>query len=1635
MRTTTLSVMSRAKAALFTVVMLLLGVSAVQAQNDIKLTALSGSRMDTGEGIPCMFDGKDGTKWGESSSDDLYAIFKASEALVPTNYVLTTGSDAEQWTGRNWSNWKIYAANFENDEDAIRTSDKWVLIDEQSGISEVELPDKNCIEVQFTSTELPTEKYQYFMIEVISNQGANWTQMAEFRFGKIVKPVVDITFTELTCSAGEFTGNEHAGKLIDGNKYNKWGSGSLPAWLVFKASQAYTPTWYALVTGGDSQAYTGRNWKKWDIYGGNFANDAAATNDAEGWVLLDSRDNVGTDVLPDRNNYQVLFDFNQGVTGEYQYYKVVVTSINGANYMQMSEMTLCTPEQFPDYVKPIADEYAEYDLNQAAYKGYLDAYTNLLPGLASVTSVAQLDAAKAQLDKAKEQIAASVTAYREYANLVGNLRNHFENHTCITGEGRTVVGNYLNSNEAPSATYANGTYAYIMENLSLDNDAIAKENAFVQQLFETYAADAAEGAFETGYIFLEGTDGFGEAENPDKLIDGNDDTKWCLNPGAGVVPYVIFKADAGPIAPTYYRLFTGNDTGGNPGRNWKDYKIYGGNFASDEAAAKDAEGWVLIDDKQNIGPDQIPAADKTECYLYLSNPSDTPFEYYKIEITAAVSGTLLQMGEFSFSNAANLIVQRRDMYLEYSEFDYSDLTVQQSLIDEYTENVAKIPTLGSEPEMKALRKKLDGLVEKILASGDAYQSYKELVEEFIEVYLEDLKEIDASMVGYFTEDVEPGDRYVNGSYQNIMKKHEFSETQLKEEMRVIEDLQRVINEGGFIVLTGNTGWSDNENWGKLVDGDEKTKWGGTLNPEVGAYSIFKATENLQPFFYSLLTGGDTQTYNGRNWKTWKLYGGNFETNGQATRDAEGWELIDSRENVGRDRLPAENLYWAYFGFTEGALQKSYRYFRVEVSAAYSGDGIQMTELKLGTEDEFNDIRAEYAQSAADFFVDDIVACQTLLDEYEAAVGQVQGSADMEALFDNYKAAIALQDGITKSASVYDEYVAAQDLVKLYLEENELDDSEALVKLTDYLDGSVEPGDVFPNGSFTIVMDEHVLNDSAVYAEIDFMNALLEEAVVAGYVAGVEITKMLKNPSFAEGWTGWDSNLNDDEGKPLFGYSFGTNDEVGMSAAENVHHRMDISQTLTGLKNGLYEVRMNAGYRPNGDIYSTNYAAQLYANENSVYVMGVSEDASLMETSWQGEIADKPIVDALSNDTTSWVIWGVKGSANAFAHGRYENSIVVNVTDGTLKLGIKDPGTSDTANEWTGFGNTRLFYLGELGTSQSVEGIDRALACDTARAQTLLTWEPDYQAETYKKTPNYAMADREALEKAISDVEAATTAQEKYELVKTFTEIFNRIYVTKPAYVTLFEADMKVMDKWGSNQAMTPEQMDKFLDDLGLLEDGLYDGSYTAEQALAKKDEFLAMYPGYLAYDNTKAKSSNVTVTEIDAEPFSYEIQVSGRNPYFALSGLYEALAEDETVLTFEYSAAAPVQAGTLYYVAGSFDAERKDVFEDLTASDDWKKVYVDISTAREAYKWGDNTANWLRWYVNNGTAQTMKARHFLVITKAQMEAEGGSFITGIEGINAPTQLQQSGIYSLTGVRVEKPVRGLYIINGRKVLVK
>ena len=43
--------------------------------------------------------------------------------------------------------------------------------------------------------------------------------------------------------------------------------------------------------------------------------------------------------------------------------------------------------------------------------------------------------------------------------------------------------------------------------------------------------------------------------------------------------------------------------------------------------------------------------------------------------------------------------------------------------------------------------------------------------------------------------------------------------------------------------------------------------------------------------------------------------------------------------------------------------------------------------------------------------------------------------------------------------------------------------------------------------------------------------------------------------------------------------------------------------------------------------------------------------------------------------------------------------------------------------------------------------------------------------------------------------------------------------------------------------------------------------------------------------------------------------------------------------------------------------------------------------------------------------------------------------TGVTSAEAETDVKSTGIYTINGIRVEKTTKGLYIINGKKVMVK
>ena len=141
----------------------------------------------------------------------------------------------------------------------------------------------------------------------------------------------------------------------------------------------------------------------------------------------------------------------------------------------------------------------------------------------------------------------------------------------------------------------------------------------------------------------------------------------------------------------------------------------------------------------------------------------------------------------------------------------------------------------------------------------------------------------------------------------------------------------------FTALAGSPeGMSEAENYHKLFDDQKKegnsTKW--CCKFSGSANVIFAASKAGVPVGYTITTGNDNSNWKGRNPKSWKLYGNNEGKDGE-------WTLI---QEVNNDTKLQDVNYTSY-DFTCGG-DKSYKYFKWEISAIHSGDVLQVGEFEL-----------------------------------------------------------------------------------------------------------------------------------------------------------------------------------------------------------------------------------------------------------------------------------------------------------------------------------------------------------------------------------------------------------------------------------------------------------------------------------------------------------------------------------------------------------------------------------------------------------------------------------------------------------------------------------------------------------------
>lgn len=462
----------------------------------------------------------------------------------------------------------------------------------------------------------------------------------------------------------------------------------------------------------------------------------------------------------------------------------------------------------------------------------------------------------------------------------------------------------------------------------------------------------------------------------------------------------------------------------------------------------------------------------------------------------------------------------------------------------------------------------------------------------------------------------------------------------------------------------------------------------------------------------------------------------------------------------------------------------------------SGEGSYSDAHDQDTYEHFRDhIVASETQQAAE-----TVAYTELLDAYTATLEGMASLATLPEFLKAYASAAGERTAIQASAALYQAYEAQAEYALDYINNNTFECEEA-DRLRDYLTQAIEPGEDFPNGTYSHIMDTHLLNDSTIAAETEFVKSLLAAAIAADYQPGTDITDLMVNANLDAGHEGWSVE------STRSGYPRILTVEGIMSAAEAWNCNFSMKQTVKGLKAGVYMLESNATFRPGADGYSKFYAGQVMLGSNINYAMGEIEDAIDKAVAVDGEnchiTGEATDYSVVTDNGEGWIPQGPIGCAYAFNGARYRNLVAVQIQEGdSLVIGVQNQGTG-MDRDWMGFGNFRLTYLGTPaeGETQLASVLQNYL--ERAHVIDDFTWSDGVDFAQY---PNYAEAIKADLQAAIAEAEQATDGEAMIKSVNRLSDLFKQVYECRIAYIAMAKAaeNLSLMATAFQNQGVFAE---------------------------------------------------------------------------------------------------------------------------------------------------------------------------------------------------------------------------------------
>ena len=459
----------------------------------------------------------------------------------------------------------------------------------------------------------------------------------------------------------------------------------------------------------------------------------------------------------------------------------------------------------------------------------------------------------------------------------------------------------------------------------------------------------------------------------------------------------------------------------------------------------------------------------------------------------------------------------------------------------------------------------------------------------------------------------------------------------------------------------------------------------------------------------------------------------------------------------------------------------------------TGEGDYVYEFSTGldniTNDNIDEIIRDLITEENEFLDQIEYAYQALIDAYKAEIDSWEDIETVEAFFASYRGTLELKESINKSIAAYDAYIDVCENAISYVDENGLE-GEWTDFLMAYLDQDIDPNSDYPNGSYSYILENLQLDDDALAEEKAFVEQMLANAIAGGLTAGTEITRLLINPNFADGFEGW--TIENDESVEM---KTGGVTSVMHIARGLGNGTFNVSQALTELPEGVYMMATNAMFRAaSGDYNSKFYAGQLFMNNTVNYVMTAGEDVLAENatgmTQYEGD------------DAEGYVPSSMDGASYAFSAGHYLNFCATKVTDGNLTVGVRNLDNGQ-ASQWLPFGNMHIYYLGT--EEDAKEDLNEALQGYCDRTDRILNFEVSEDTNTpadYHKKPNISQVLKDALEMTYSKADTLLAGEELINgedhltLINTFSDLFNEVFTCRKAYIEMLDAANRLAELIG-----------------------------------------------------------------------------------------------------------------------------------------------------------------------------------------------------------------------------------------------